>query len=88
VLSYPQTTGRKRFESLKKALGIMLAHPFATRKEGIMKYKQILTGSVGRKEAICIALLGLGFSGCATVVSDANYADRNNIDSRVHAASS
>jgi hypothetical protein len=43
----------------KKALGIMLAHPFATRKEGIMQYKQILTGSVGKKEAICIALLGL-----------------------------
>ena len=41
-----------------------------------MKYKRV-RGSI--KQAAYFILLGLGFSGCAT--SDANYADRNNIDS-------
>ncbi len=39
-----------------------------------------LVASIGRKQAICITLLGLGFSGCATTSSDSNYAYRN-IDS-------
>ena len=41
-----------------------------------MKYKRE-RGSM--KQAAYIVLLGLGFSGCAT--SDANYTDRNNLDS-------
>jgi hypothetical protein len=41
-----------------------------------VKYKRE-RGSM--KQAAYIVLLGLGFSGCAT--SDANYADRNNLDS-------
>ena len=41
-----------------------------------MRYKQVQRSI---KQAAYIVLLGLGFSGCAT--SDANYADRNNMDS-------
>jgi hypothetical protein len=41
-----------------------------------MKYNRV-RGSM--KQAAYIVLLGLGLSACAT--SDANYADRNNIDS-------
>jgi hypothetical protein len=37
--------------------------------------------SIRKKQAIWVALIGLGFTGCATVSSDLNYADRNNIDS-------
>ena len=44
-----------------------------------MKFRQ--RSSVRKKQAICIALLGLGLIGCATSSSDLNYADRNNIDS-------
>ena len=46
-----------------------------------MKFKQFVVASIGGKQAICITLLGLGFSGCATTSSDSNYAYRNNIDS-------
>ena len=42
-----------------------------------MKYNRV-RGSI--KQAAYIVLLGLGFSACTTT-SDANYADRNNIDS-------
>jgi len=42
-----------------------------------MKYKRE-RGSI--KQAAYIVLLGLGFSACATT-TDANYADRNNLDS-------
>jgi hypothetical protein len=43
-----------------------------------MKYK-FLQGSIIKKQAAYVVLLGLGFSGCAT--TDAHYADRNNLDS-------
>src|SRR5882762_385885 len=43
-----------------------------------MKYKRFVRGSI-KQAAYYIVVLGLGFSGCAT--TDANYADRNNIDS-------
>jgi hypothetical protein len=36
---------------------------------------------VTRTTAICLTLLSLGLSGCATTTSDSNYAHRNNIDS-------
>jgi len=42
-----------------------------------MKYKRV-RGSIN--QAAYIILLGLGFSGCSTT-TDANYADRNNLDS-------
>jgi hypothetical protein len=44
-----------------------------------MRYKGFLSGSILTKRWIYVALLGLGFSGCAT--TDTNYAYRNNIDS-------
>jgi len=44
-----------------------------------MKFRQ--ASSIRKKQAICVALMSLGFTGCATVSSDLNYADRNNIDS-------
>jgi hypothetical protein len=44
-----------------------------------MKFKQ--AARIRNKQAICVTLLGLGFSGCATTTSDSNYAHRNNIDS-------
>ena len=45
-----------------------------------MKFKQVVAASIGKKQAIFVTLLGLGFSGCATTTSDASYADRNNVD--------
>ena len=45
-----------------------------------MKFKQFVAASIGKKQAIYVTLLGLGFSGCATTTSDSNYAHRNNID--------
>jgi hypothetical protein len=44
-----------------------------------MKFRQ--ASSIRKKQAICVALMSLGLTGCATVSSDLNYADRNNIDS-------
>jgi hypothetical protein len=43
-----------------------------------MKFNHVLP--ISGKRAICLMVLGLGFSGCATT-SDSNYAHRNNIDS-------
>jgi len=43
-----------------------------------MKFK---SASIRKKQVICVTLLGLGFSACATTTSDSNYAHRNNIDS-------
>jgi hypothetical protein len=36
---------------------------------------------IQRTPALCLMILGLAFSGCATTTSDSNYAYRNNIDS-------
>jgi hypothetical protein len=44
-----------------------------------MKYKRVVRGNLIKKQAAYVVLLAVGFSGCAT--TDANYADRNNIDS-------
>jgi hypothetical protein len=44
-----------------------------------MKFRK--TSSIRKKQAIYGVLIGLGLTGCATVSSDLNYADRNNIDS-------
>jgi hypothetical protein len=44
-----------------------------------MKYKELVRASIVKKPAIHIVVLALGLSGCAT--TDANYADRNDIDS-------
>lgn len=44
-----------------------------------MKVKQFVRASIGKRQAVYMTLLGLGFSGCATT-SDSNYAYRNNID--------
>jgi hypothetical protein len=33
-----------------------------------MKFKQFVAASIGKKQAIYVTLLGLGFSGCATTL--------------------
>jgi hypothetical protein len=45
-----------------------------------MKFKQFGAVSIGKKQAVCLTLLGLGLSACATNTSDSNYAYRNNMD--------
>jgi hypothetical protein len=44
-----------------------------------MKFGQ--ASGIRKKQAICVALMGFGFIGCATSSADLNYAGRNNIDS-------
>ena len=46
-----------------------------------MKSERLLVTPI-RRQAICLTVLGLGFSACATSTntSDSNYAIRNNID--------
>ena len=44
-----------------------------------MKFGQ--ASGIRKKQAICVALMGFGFTGCATSSADLNYADGNNIDS-------
>ena len=44
-----------------------------------MKCKRFVEASTIKNQAIYIVLFALGLSGCAT--TDANYADRNDIDS-------
>ena len=62
--------------------GIVLALIGFQRKGNAMKFNQFLTPGTKKWKAIDVALLGLGFSACATSnTSDSNYALRNNIDS-------
>jgi hypothetical protein len=44
-----------------------------------MKLERLLTPRI-RREAVCLTVLSLGFSACATSTADSNYALRNNID--------
>jgi hypothetical protein len=75
-LANPKRLGREKI-----SIGIVLAtRCHHKRGEGsIMKFRH--TSSIRKKQAYWVALIGLGFTGCATVSSDLNYADRNNIDS-------
>jgi hypothetical protein len=76
-----KTANLKRLSSRKKvewhwACGIS----FTAETRVIMKFKQFVAANIGKKQAIYVTLLGLGFSGCTTTTSDLNYAHRNNID--------
>ena len=44
-----------------------------------MKYQRLVEANIVKKPAIHVVLFALGFTGCAS--TDANYADRNDIDS-------
>jgi hypothetical protein len=46
-----------------------------------MKLERLLAARI-RRQTVCLTVLGLGFSACATSINtDSNYALRNNIDS-------
>jgi hypothetical protein len=46
-----------------------------------MNFNRLVTRRMTGTRAICLTILSLGLSGCATTTSDSNYAHRNNIDS-------
>src|SRR5262245_8897985 len=44
-----------------------------------MKLQRLLAARI-RTQAVCLTVVGLGFSACTTTNSDSNYAFRNNVD--------
>ena len=66
-------------EQPKNRLALCLRR-LAYKKGGIIMKPERLLGVCIRRQAICLTVLGLGLSACATSTSDSNYALRNNID--------
>src|SRR5215475_3680840 len=66
-------------EQPKNRLALCLRRLFYQERGITMKPERLL-GACIRRQAVCLTVLGLGLSACATSTSDSNYALRNNID--------